>query len=226
MKRINITLTFCAFAMFVFALSCGHPMALQSITINPASDTVTGTGAPLADFPVKYTAYGQFIHPIEQVDISKYVTWTTDVPEIATVDSIGNVSATGNGSCGTVLVTATAGKGVVGPGTANVVVIGTATFTVIDTSNPNCGGTALPTLAVNETGTGSGNVISSPVGINCTSNAGICAANFAVGTLVTLTATPTGTSTFGGWSNNCTVTGANTCQVDVTSSLDVTASFN
>jgi hypothetical protein len=226
MKPMYKALTFCSLAMLVFALSCGHPMTLESITILPTSDTVTGTGPALANFPVKFTAYGHFISPTEQVDISNDVTWTSDVPLIATVDSTGVVTATGNGSCGTVLITATAHKGVVGPGTAQVIVIGTATFTVNDTSNPNCGGTALPTLAVIESGTGTGNVVSSPVGINCTSNSGVCSASFAAGTLVTLTATPTGTSTFGAWSSNCTVTGANTCQVSVGSSLAVTAAFN
>lgn len=141
MKRINTALTFCALAMFVFALSCGHPMALQSITITPTSETVTGPGPDLPLLPVQYTAYGSFIHPTETVDITKYVTWTSDTPVIATVDTSpsptpGLVTATGNGSCGIVNITATAGKGVVGPGTANAVVYAIATFNVIDTNDP------------------------------------------------------------------------------------------
>ncbi len=135
MKNVAV---FCSLALLVFTLSCGHPMTLESITVSPTSQTVTGSGSALANFPTKFTAYGNFIHPKEMVDVSSQVTWTTSVPLVATVDSTGHVSATGNGSCGTVLVTATAGKGVVGPGTSDVVVIGTATFIVNDTSNPNC----------------------------------------------------------------------------------------
>ncbi len=113
-------------------------MTLLSITVSPTTQTVTGSGSALANFPTKFTAYGNFIHPKEMVDISNQVTWTTSVPLVATVDSSGHVSATGNGSCGTVLVTATANKGLVGPGTSDVIVTGTATFIVNDTSNPNC----------------------------------------------------------------------------------------
>jgi hypothetical protein len=50
---------------------------------------------------------------------------------------------------------------------------------------------------------GSGVVTSSPAGINCTLSgqrvAGTCAAPFAAGTLVTLTATPAAHNTFGTW---------------------------
>jgi hypothetical protein len=135
MKNVAV---FCSLVMLVFALSCGHPMTLESINVTPTSQTVTGTGSALANFPTKFTAYGNFIHPNEMIDVSSQVTWTTSVPLIATVDSTGHVSATGNGSCGQVLVTATAGKGLVGPGTSDVIVTGTATFIVNDTSNPNC----------------------------------------------------------------------------------------
>ena len=52
-------------------------------------------------------------------------------------------------------------------------------------------------LKVNRIGGGTGTVTSSPVGINC----GVtCEAAFDFGTEVTLTATPTGGSTFAGWS--------------------------
>jgi hypothetical protein len=227
MKLINKVLTLCSLGMLVSVLSCGHPKTLESITINPTGSTIDITGvsaATLAAFPTKFTAYGNFIHPVETVDISSQVAWTSNVP-LATVDSVGNVRATGFG-CGTAIITATAGKNLIGSGNtnSNAVVTQSATFNVIDV--PTCEGTAQPTLAVNITGTGSGSVISSPVGINCNANTGTCATSFVTGTLVTLTATPTGSSTFGGWSANCTTAGANTCQIDLSVSADVTASFN
>ena len=65
----------------------------------------------------------------------------------------------------------------------------TATFDVIP---PN-------TLAVTLSGTGSGTVTSSPIGIACP---GDCNEPYSVGTSVTLTATPDGVSTFGGWTGD------------------------
>jgi uncharacterized repeat protein (TIGR01451 family) len=76
------------------------------------------------------------------------------------------------------------------------------------------------TLTVAETGTGTGTVTSAPTGINCGT---ACAANFASGTMVTLTAAPATGSTFAGWSGACTGTGA--CVVTVTAAAAVTATF-
>ena len=76
------------------------------------------------------------------------------------------------------------------------------------------------TLTVAEAGTGTGTVTSAPTGINCGT---ACAANFASGTMVTLTAAPATGSTFAGWSGACTGTGA--CVLMVTAAAAVTATF-
>jgi Pro-kumamolisin, activation domain/Divergent InlB B-repeat domain len=68
--------------------------------------------------------------------------------------------------------------------------------------------------------TGSGTVTSSPAGINCGST---CSAGYALGTQVTLTATPAGGWQFNGWSNACSGTG--TCSVAMNSAQTVTATF-
>ena len=60
------------------------------------------------------------------------------------------------------------------------------------------------TLTVTKTGGGSGQVTSTPPGINCGTT---CSHSYAAGTLVTLTATPAKNSTFTGWSGACTGTG-------------------
>jgi hypothetical protein len=85
----------------------------------------------------------------------------------------------------------------------------TATFTV-------------PTvmLTVSRGGTGNGTVTSSPAGINC---GAICAAAYANGTLVALTATPAKNSLFAGWSGACS--GATSCVVTMTAARSVTATF-
>lgn len=62
-------------------------------------------------------------------------------------------------------------------------------------------------LTVVPAGTGSGNVTSSPPGINCSPT---CTANFVQTTSITLTATPTPVSAFGGWSGTCTGTSLTT----------------
>ena len=64
------------------------------------------------------------------------------------------------------------------------------------------------TLSVNKAGTGTGMVTSSPAGISCGSD---CTEVYTAGTLVTLTAVPDNSSSFGGWSGACTGTG--TCSV-------------
>jgi hypothetical protein len=68
---------------------------------------------------------------------------------------------------------------------------------------------------------GSGAVTSSPSGISCGS---MCTMNFADGTPVTLSATPSGGATFSGWGGACTGTGS--CIVTMNSVENVTAMFS
>ncbi|MDD5559066.1 choice-of-anchor tandem repeat GloVer-containing protein [Candidatus Methylomirabilis sp.] len=84
----------------------------------------------------------------------------------------------------------------------------TATFTLLPS-----------TLTVTKAGTGSGTVTSSPSGIDCGPT---CAASFAGGTPVTLTAIPDPGSTFTAWSGNCTSSG----QVTLDAAKSCTAIFN
>jgi hypothetical protein len=77
-----------------------------------------------------------------------------------------------------------------------------------------------PTLSVTLAGAGTGTVTSSPAGINCGAT---CSATYALGTTVTLTATPGSTSTFAGWSGACTGTGS--CVVLIDDTKSVTATF-
>jgi streptogramin lyase len=80
------------------------------------------------------------------------------------------------------------------------------------------------TLKVNETGSGSGTVTSSPAGIEC---GGTCSAEFENGEEVTLTATPDKGSEFTGWSGGgCSGTG--TCKVTISGfeEVEVEANFD
>ncbi len=76
-------------------------------------------------------------------------------------------------------------------------------------------------LGVSRRGTGAGTVSSSPAGINCGST---CAASFAAGTSVNLTATPANGSTFTGWDGACSGTGS--CQVIMSQARNVAATFD
>jgi hypothetical protein len=84
-----------------------------------------------------------------------------------------------------------------------------------------------PSLTIAVAGTGTGRVISSPPGIDCSnagSGAGSCTHSYPKGTLVLLTPTAAGGSTFKGWtSGDCA--GVGTCTVAVDSNKSVTATF-
>jgi hypothetical protein len=75
-------------------------------------------------------------------------------------------------------------------------------------------------LSIEKVGTGSGDVVSTPAGIGC---GGTCAANFAEGTEVTLTATPGAGSSFSGWGGPCAGTGK--CKVTIDKAREVKAEF-
>jgi hypothetical protein len=98
---------------------------------------------------------------------------------------------------------------------------GTCTITMNADAHVDATFNGPPTLQVNLQGSGAGSVTSSPAGINCPNT---CSATFPKGTVVTLTETVTGTSTFGGWDTACTGTGA--CSVTMSADQKVGATFN
>ncbi len=82
--------------------------------------------------------------------------------------------------------------------------------------------TALPTYTLTVGTKGPGSVSSSPGGISCGS---VCSANYASGSVITLTAMPGRGARFNGWSGGgCGGTG--TCAVTLTTATSVTASFS
>jgi chitinase len=86
---------------------------------------------------------------------------------------------------------------------------------------------AINALSVTLSGTGAGNVNSSPSGMSCVS--GTCATQFGNGSLLTLFATPSYSSStlsyFSGWSGACTSTSGSSCTVNMTANKSVTAIF-
>jgi CSLREA domain-containing protein/uncharacterized repeat protein (TIGR02543 family) len=123
----------------------------------------------------------------------------TAVP--TTGSSFGGWTGAGCGGAGDCVVTMDAAKQV------------TATFNLIPVGSH--------ALTVLKAGDGSGTVSSTPAGIDCGTD---CTEIFAEGTVVTLTATASTSSTFGGWSGaGCG--GAGDCVVTMDAAKQVTATF-
>ena len=83
------------------------------------------------------------------------------------------------------------------------------------------GGTTDATLTAVKSGTGAGMITSSPAGINCGTD---CIGHYILGHQVTLTATASAASTFGGWTG-CDSTNNNQCTVEINADKTVTATF-
>ena len=80
------------------------------------------------------------------------------------------------------------------------------------------------TLTVVKTGSGAGSVTSNPSGIDCGSD---CSQIYDANAVITLSVTPTGDSTFGGWGSACASCGtATSCQITMSSDLTCSAAFN
>jgi uncharacterized repeat protein (TIGR02543 family) len=84
--------------------------------------------------------------------------------------------------------------------------------------------TFTPAVQLTVNVTGNGNISGGTGAINCGNGANICSASFAVGTTVTLIATPATGATFAGWTDACGGN-ATTCTVSMSASRNVNATF-
>ncbi|HSY90918.1 MAG TPA: hypothetical protein VK812_06065 [Candidatus Binatus sp.] len=209
-----------AAALLLALANCARSQKLQAITITPSS-VVYGSAVPsgTAQIPVKLTAYGSYIHPPETKDVTTQVKWSVDIADVAMVDSSGNLTA--GPACGIANLSASIFTSSGNP--QGNVVVGFATVTVDGPASLGCPqGGATHNLSVAVTGGINGVIVSSPGGISCGTT---CAAPFASGTTVVLTANPNPGHTFGIWGGCDTESGAS-CSVTLTSDRTVTASFN
>jgi hypothetical protein len=177
---------------------------------------------------VQLRALGSYIHPPVTKDITDQVTWASNTPDLATVTATGLLAPAGIDACGGGLISATVNtnSSAGNISSSGAVVTGYMNITIDNLVVKGCpgfsGGTQ-PVLTVAFLGSGGGTVVSSPSSISCTS---ACSGTFTSGTTVILTATPTGTSTFGNW-NGCDGVSAQTCTVDnLTTNRTVTVMFN
>jgi len=200
--------------------SCARNQRLESITVAPSS-VVYGAAVPpgTSQIPVKLTAYGSYIHPPETKDITTQVTWASDIADVALIDNSGHLTA--GVACGIANVSASSYTN--SGNTSGNVVVGFVNVTVDGPASLGCPqGGATHNLSVGVTGGANGVIISSPSGITCGTT---CAAPFASGTTVVLTATPNTGHTFGGW-GGCDSESGDSCSVTLTNDRTVTATFN
>ena len=204
--------------------SCGHDQKLVSIQVQPQTFTFLGN---VQGSTTNFKAFGTYIHPPAQKDITAQVTWGADVPQVVTIASGASAggTVTTQGGCGISDVSATAPEGT---GGASNIIVGYGSVTVNDPTNPICpGGSATNgELVVTPTGSGVGTISSQPGGITCPGTA--CGAQFPAGDLITLTASPGANSHFTSWAG-CTVSNTNPAQCSVTipggGVVNVTATF-
>jgi hypothetical protein len=194
--------------------SCGFNQHLVSIQIAPTSGTF-GAAASGAFFD--FSAVGTYIHPPANKDVTSLVTWGTDNPQVVQITSAGVASPGAN--CGVANITASFYD------SPNLVVSNPSTITVDGPASLGCTPAGPePILTISFAGTGTGTVIGS--GLSCSSPSA-CSDQFEIGTTITLTASPTGTSTFGGWANCNSTSGpdATVCTVILENNVTVTATF-
>ncbi|MGH9745056.1 MAG: Ig-like domain-containing protein [Candidatus Acidiferrales bacterium] len=181
--------------------------ALTSVTVYPASETVTGTTQSS-----QFIAIGTFSTSPFTVDLTNQVMWQSSDVNVATVNANGLAIGNGTGETA-IMATGTSPSGPTVPGTANLTL--------------NAGVSNPPALTIYQVGQGAGSVTDGTNIIQCLAPGGAgCTANFPAGTVVTLTAMPSPGSTFGGWSANCAVGPATVCELVMNGNEPVGAIFN
>jgi Divergent InlB B-repeat domain len=207
MKRSYIWLALGALVTLATVLSlpsCGHDQKLVSVAVQPTTFTFLTPDPSAAE---QYTAIGTYIHPPATKDMTSQATWKVDDGVVA-MASPGLFSPVA-GFCGGGNISATLPEGT---GGADNIVIGYATVTVNDPTNPTCpGGGTQATLGVQVSPTGDGTVTSLTGGISCP---GQCIAVFPVGASVGLVAMPANGHSFLSWTG-CTSSSGSNCTVTI-----------
>lgn len=211
--------------------SCGRDQQLVSIEVQPSSETFGDANTPPAldaGLHVQLRALGTYIHPPVTKDITTQVTWSSNSPQMMTVDPSGMLTVVGQ-SCGSTLITATVTTNTSSGGISSkgALVTGSMTGNVVCFApSGSGGGSSGASVTITFQGNGSGTVTFNPGGVNCSSSQTTCSQTVASGISVTVTATPVAGSSFGGWSG-CTNANGQVCTFNnVTTHVGATVTFN
>lgn len=100
-KLFALALLSLAAVLLLSLSSCARSQTLTAISVTPQGSTVV-LNAYGQQVGTQFTAYGIYIHPAEQRDITKSATWATDTPSViqAVSGTPGLFNTTGTG-CGT-----------------------------------------------------------------------------------------------------------------------------
>jgi hypothetical protein len=119
----------------VLVTSCGHEQQLVSLDIQPQGEIFGASNIPVfenAGAHVQLRAIGTYIHPPVTKDITDQVTWSSNTPDMVTVNSTGLITATGL-ACGATTITATVNtnKSPGGIDSSGAIVTGSMTASVV-----------------------------------------------------------------------------------------------
>lgn len=228
-KSVGVITLIVVATVLVGLSSCGRDQQLESITVQPQTETFGASNIPVAanaGAQVQLRALGNYIHPPVTKDITSTVTWASNTPQMMTIDASGLLTVTGL-ACGDTTITATVrtNSSTGGLSSSGAIVTGSMTGTVVCFTGTG-GGQNNPALTLTFQGLGAGTVSSSPTGLSCTSPNACVTQVFTSGTAVTLTATPTAGSTFGNWSGCDSPGTTNPCTLNLSADRNVSVSFN
>jgi hypothetical protein len=229
-KLVSVIVLVVVATVLVSLSSCGRDQQLESITIQPSTESFGASNIPVsanAGAQVQLRALGNYIHPPVTKDITNKVTWTSNTPQMMTVDASGMLTVTGL-ACGDTLISATmtTNSSSGGISSSGALVTGNMTGSVVCPSGSGGGGSNNPSLTLTFPGTGSGTVSSNPSGLSCASPTLCGTQAFAFNTLVTLTAAPTGGSSFVSWSGCDSAGTTNPCTLTLNGNRTVSVTFN
>ena len=120
--------------------SCGHDQQLVSIDVEPTVETFGDSKTPVIldrGLNVQLRALGSYIHPPVVRDITNQVAWSSNTPQMVTVNSTGLITVTGD-ACGGTIVSATVTKNSSDGGlsSSGAIVTGTMTANVVCSTGP------------------------------------------------------------------------------------------
>jgi Bacterial Ig-like domain (group 2) len=121
--------------------SCAHEQQLVSISVQPQTETFGSPTIPVsanAGSTVQLRAIGNYIHPPVSKDITNQVVWSSNTPDMVTVDATTGLITANGQACGDTLISATVttNHSIGNVGSSGAIVTGTMTASVVCPTGP------------------------------------------------------------------------------------------